>query len=80
MPISEGHLHMFIDYLDIRDYAPATIVTYVSALSYCHKIKASLTHPTLLLPVNFSSQLAKTNPKGNRYSTLPWPCLKISYR
>lgn len=45
LPISVPHLALFIAYLFDRNYAPSTVQTYVSALSYSHKLFA-LQDPT----------------------------------
>lgn len=39
LPISTSCLALFISYLCARQLAPATITTYVSAISYFHKLK-----------------------------------------
>ena len=38
VPVSSNSLLMFISYLDVKQYAPATIATYSAAISYIHKI------------------------------------------
>ncbi|XP_068721811.1 uncharacterized protein [Montipora capricornis] len=39
LPISPSILAFFIAYLFRSQYAPSTVVTYVSCLGYCHKLK-----------------------------------------
>ena len=39
MPISPSILAVFIAYLFHSRYAPSTVMTYVSCLGYCHKLK-----------------------------------------
>lgn len=39
LPLSENRILLFIGYLDLEGYAPSTITTYLSALSYVHKLK-----------------------------------------
>ena len=45
LPISAPHLALFIAYLFDRNYAASTVNTYVSALSYSHKL-FGLSDPT----------------------------------
>ena len=45
LPLSISQILVFIGYLNLSGYAPASIITYVSALSYIHKIKG-VTDPT----------------------------------
>ena len=40
LPISHSILALFIAYLFRSQYAPSTVMTYVSCLGYCHKLKA----------------------------------------
>ena len=39
MPISASILPLFLAYLFHSRYAPSTVMTYVSCLGYCHKLK-----------------------------------------
>ena len=39
LPISPSILALFIAYLFRSQYAPSTVMTYVSCLGYCHKLK-----------------------------------------
>lgn len=39
LPVSTEHLLLFIGYLHIEGYAPSTMLTYMSAISYVHKLK-----------------------------------------
>ena len=45
IPIYPATLALFIAYIFNRDYAPSTVNTYVSALSYSHKL-SGLPDPT----------------------------------
>ena len=45
LPVSVNNLALFISYLSARKFASSTISTYVSALSYVHKL-ASFSDPT----------------------------------
>ena len=45
LPISAPHLALFIAYLFDRNYAASTVNTYISAISYSHKL-FSLPDPT----------------------------------
>ena len=38
-PVTTNQLAMFISYLDLKLYSPATIATYIAAISYLHKAK-----------------------------------------
>ena len=40
LPILHSILALFIVYLFRSQYAPSTVMTYVSCLGYCHKLKA----------------------------------------
>ncbi len=40
VPISDSHIIMFIAHMEERGYARATIRTFISALSYPHKIRS----------------------------------------
>ena len=39
MPISSSVLALFIAYLFLSQYAPSTVMKYVTALGYCHKLQ-----------------------------------------
>ena len=61
LPLSSDLMLMFIGYLHLINYAPASIVSYVSAISYVHKIK-NLPDPTSLFVVQrLLSAITKTN-------------------
>ena len=45
LPVSSSQLALFISYLSAKKLAPSTITSYLSAISYVHKIK-SYTDPT----------------------------------
>ena len=45
LPLSPNMLALFISYLSARQLAPSTIASYISALSYVHKLK-SFSDPT----------------------------------
>lgn len=45
LPVSLNHLALFISYLSPRKFASSTILTYVSAVSYVHKL-ANFADPT----------------------------------
>ena len=57
LPISAPHLALFIAYLFDRNYAASTANTYISAISYSHKL-FSLPDPTkVFVAANFLFQL-----------------------
>ncbi len=76
MPISEGHLHMFIAYLDMRGYALATIVTYVSALSYCHKMKGIIDPYTTFVTHKLLKSVSQNKPKRKPLQPITMALLK----
>jgi len=45
LPVSTCQIALFISYLSARKMAPATIMSYMSALGYVHKMRG-LTDPT----------------------------------
>ena len=45
LPLSINQILIFVGYLNLLSYAPASIATYVSAIGYIHKIKG-VTDPT----------------------------------
>ena len=69
LPISIDMLSMFISYLNLEGFAPASIISYTSALGYMHKI-SSLPDPTSAEIVQkLLSAITKISPAGD--SRLP---------
>ncbi len=67
---------MFIAYLDIRGYALAIIVTYVSALSYCHKIKGIIDLSNTFVTRKLLKSVSQNKPKKKRLQPITIALLK----
>lgn len=67
LPLSINQIMLFIGYLNLLNYAPASILTYVTALGYIHKIKG-LIDPTKTYPVQklLSAVMKVNNKKDTR--------------
>ena len=39
LPLTTQHILLFIGYLNVKKYSPSSILTYLSAISYVHKLK-----------------------------------------
>ena len=63
LPLSPNQVLLFVGYLDVKDYSPNSLYTYISALSYIHKLKA-YPDPT----ISFSVQKAISGAVKNRRS------------
>ena len=75
LPLSANMLALFISYLSARQLAPSTITSYISALSYAHKLKR-FSDPTK----SFLIQKLLTVVSGRRKSDIRLPISRpVSY-
>ena len=62
LPLSKQQILTFIGYLNVKNYAPTTIITYVSGLSYVHKMKGFEDPCASFVVQKFMAGALKINP------------------
>ena len=75
-PISTDHLALFIAFLSEQKYAASTFSTYISALSFPHRL-ASLLDPTKMDMIQLALRdYSKMNPSHDTRLPISWPLLE----
>ena len=69
LPLPINHILMFIGFMHLNGYAPSTMITYVSALGYVHRITLNVDPTNNCLVQKLLAAAVKLNPRTD--SRLP---------